>query len=527
MKKHFLFLLCTFLSIVGHAQDLDVKMLDGEKWWGSITDLGNIMPFDDQTSVRFNHQTQNFNNQTTPLLVSNKGRYIWSDSPLSAVIKDGVISLQAARGTIELVEAGTNLKEAFCAASKAHMPSSGAVPPELFFSVPQYNTWIELIYNQNQADIMKYAHSIVDNGFPTGILMVDDNWQKYYGNFEFRPDRFPDPKGMIDELHAMGFKIMLWVCPFVSPDSQEYRFLRDKGYLVMTADGSRPAILDWWNGLSACYDFSNPEAFAYYTDILRTMQEEYGIDGFKFDAGDPERYQAKDIKPFDGKSFDTEQTELWAKLGLQFPYNEFRACWKMGGQALVQRLGDKEYSWDGVARLVPSMISAGLLGHAFTCPDMIGGGQFGSFIDIDQDKFDQALIVRSCQIHSMMPMMQFSVAPWRILSEENLEICKKYALLHKEMGPYILECAEHSARTGEPIVRAMDYSFPGEGFEECNDQYMLGDRYLVAPVMNTGVSRTVSLPKGTWIDENGKKYKGGKSYIIDVPLDRLPIFICK
>ena len=527
MKKLFLILFCLLLSVAGHAQNLDVRMLDGEKWWGSITDLGNIMPFDDQTSVRFNHQTQNFNNQTTPLLVSNKGRYIWSDSPLSAVIKDGVISLQAARGTIELVEAGTNLKEAFCAASKAHMPSSGAVPPELFFSVPQYNTWIELIYNQNQADIMKYAHSIVDNGFPTGILMVDDNWQKYYGYFEFRPDRFPDPKGMIDELHAMGFKIMLWVCPFVSPDSQEYRFLRDKGYLVMTADGSRPAILDWWNGLSACYDFSNPEAFAYYTDILRTMQEEYGIDGFKFDAGDPERYQAKDIKPFDGKSFDTEQTELWAKLGLQFPYNEFRACWKMGGQALVQRLGDKEYSWDGVARLVPSMISAGLLGHAFTCPDMIGGGQFGSFIDIDQDKFDQALIVRSCQIHSMMPMMQFSVAPWRILSEENLEICKKYALLHKEMGPYILECAEHSARTGEPIVRAMDYSFPGEGFEECNDQYMLGDRYLVAPVMNTGVSRTVSLPKGTWIDENGKKYKGGKSYIIDVPLDRLPIFICK
>jgi alpha-glucosidase len=196
----------------------------------------------------------------------------------------------------------------------------------------------------------------------------------------------------------------------------------------------------------------------------------------------------------------------------------------MGGQALVQRLGDKEYSWDGVARLVPSMISAGLLGHAYTCPDMIGGGQFGSFLNIDEDKFDQSLIVRSCQIHSMMPMMQFSVAPWRILSKENLEICRKYALLHEQMGDYILEQARYSAQTGEPIVRAMDYMFPGQGFEECNDQYMLGDKYLVAPVMDAGTSRTVKLPKGRWIDENGKKYKGGKTYTLEVPLSRLPIF---
>lgn len=525
LKTALLLLVAATMTFGANAQEKqEITMLEGEKWWGSVTDLGNIMPFDSETTVRFNHQTQNFNNQTTPLLVSNKGRYIWSDSPFKAQIKDGKITLEAARGTIECIQAGSNLREAFVAASKAHFPASGTVPPDLFFSVPQYNTWIELVYNQNQADILKYAHSIVDNGFPTGILMIDDNWQKYYGNFEFRPDRFPDPKGMVKELHELGFKVMLWVSPFVSPDSQEYRWLRRKGYLVKTADGSRPAILDWWNGLSACYDLSNPEAFEYFRKTLADMQEEFGIDGFKFDAGDPERYQAKDIKPFDGKSFDTEQTELWAKLGLLFPYNEFRACWKMGGEALVQRLGDKEYSWDGVARLVPSMIAAGLLGHPYTCPDMIGGGQFGSFIDIDEDKFDQSLIVRSCQIHSMMPMMQFSVAPWRILSEENLNICREYALLHQEMGDYILEQARYSAQTGEPIVRSMDYMFPGEGFEDCNDQYMLGDRYLVAPVMDTGTSRSVQLPKGKWVDEYGKKYKGGKTYVIEVPLSRLPRF---
>lgn len=354
--------------------------------------------------------------------------------------------------------------------------------------------------------------------------MIDDNWQKYYGSTEFRPDRFPDPKGMVDELHALGFKVMLWVCPFVSPDSQEFRMLRQKGWLVMDAQQKKPAILDWWNGFSACYDLSNPDACAYFEQTLTALQEQFGIDGFKFDAGDPERYLQEDIHPFDGKSYDTGQTMLWAKLGLKFPYNEFRACWRMGGEPLVQRLGDKSYSWDAVASLVPNMIAAGLLGHIYTCPDMIGGGEFGSFRNVDQSRLDQELIVRSCEIHALMPMMQFSVAPWRVLDTEHLAVCLQYARLHEELGPYLVEQAKNGAQTGEPIVRSMEYAFPGQGFETCTDQYMLGDRYLVAPMMTPGHSRTVHLPQGRWQDENGKVYKGGKTYTLDVPLDRVPRF---
>lgn len=520
VKLFFICLLAT-VSVSVMAAPQSFEMLPSEKWWGCITDLGPQMPFSDVTSIEFDLSRQNFNNQTTPLLVSNQGRYIWCDGSFRGSIKNGVITIDPLRGEIELVQAGTTLREAFRAALAKHMPVTGTIPPPEFLNVPQYNTWIELVYNQNQEDILKYAHGIVDNGFPTGVIMIDDNWQKYYGNFEFKPDRFPDPKGMFDELHSMGFKVMLWICPFVSPDSQEYKQLSRKGYLIKEANGNRPAIVDWWNGRSAAFDFSNPEAYAYFKDILVKMQEEFGVDGFKFDAGDPERYLEEDVKPFDGKSFDTEQTEWWAKLGLEFPYNEFRACWKMGGQPLVQRLGDKSYSWRAVASLVPDMIAAGMLGHIYTCPDMIGGGAAGSFAK----KIDQNLIVRSCQIHSMMPMMQFSVAPWRILDEEHLAICHKYAKLHEEMGAYIVEQALESSKTGDPIVRSMDYSFPGQGFETCNDQYMLGDKYLVAPVMDETFSRVVTLPKGRWQDELGKVWRGGKSYTIDVPIDRLPYFV--
>lgn len=528
MKKRILISLLLLNVLVLRAQTEAVyEMLPGEKWWGCVTDLGVRMPFDASTELSFDLSRQNFNNQTTPLLLSDKGRYIWGDASFSAVISNGTIRIRPLRGNVACIQAGRTLRDAFLAASAAHFPPSGTIPPEMFLNRPQYNTWIELIYDQNQADILRYAHAIVDNGFPTGILMIDDNWQKYYGSTEFRPDRFPDPKGMVDELHALGFKVMLWICPFVSPDSQEYRALRNKGYLVKDAVKDRPAILDWWNGLSACYDLSNPAAYAAFKESLVALQETYGIDGFKFDAGDPERYLQEDVRVFDGVSFDTEQTRLWAELGKEFPYNEFRACWRMGGEALVQRLGDKSYSWNAVASLVPDMIAAGLLGHIYTCPDMIGGGEFGSFRNVDQSKMDQELIVRSCQIHAMMPMMQFSVAPWRVLDAEHLAICLKYARLHEQLGAYLVAQAEQGSRTGEPIVRCMEYAFPGQGFETCTDQYMLGDRYLVAPMLTKGTSREVRLPRGTWVDENGKTYRGGKTYLLDVPLDRLPYFELK
>ena len=526
MKKIIAFITLLVASVWAEAQTTtEISLLPNEKWWGGFTGLGYMMPY--QASKRvYNLGTENFNNQSVPYLLSNKGRYIAADTPFAYQFQEGKIVITPSRGTVSCQSSkGNDLKSAYQAVSKQYFPPSGTIPPEVFFTKPQYNTWIELIYNQNQKDVLAYAQAIIDNGMPTGVIMIDDNWQKDYGVWQFRPDKFPSPKEMIAKLHQMGFKVMVWVCPFVSPDSQEYRFLRDKGYLIKKKGSHTPAILDWWNGLSACYDLSNPDAFKHFVGELQQLQKEYGIDGFKFDAGDPERYLAEAIEVFDQKSYDTEQTYLWGKLGLVFPYNEFRACWKLGGQPLVQRLGDKSYSWDGVARLVPDMIAAGLNGYAYACPDMIGGGEYGSFLNVDPTKFNQKLIVRSCQIHAMMPMMQFSVAPWRILSKENLDICIKYAKWHEQLGSYIIEQAKQSAKTGEPIVRSMEYAFPNQGFADCKDQYMLGDKYLVAPVITESDTRTIKLPKGTWRDDQGKKYKGGKTYTLQVPLDRLPYFI--
>jgi len=512
----------------------EVNILSGECWWGGLdnphacplTENGGhyTFPMDENTDAAMDFNKESYNNNCVPFFVSTAGRYIWSDEPLKAVFKEGVIKLESA-GKIQLVCAGTNLKEAYLAASAAHFPPSGKIPPEEFITCPQYNTWIELMYDQNQADILKYAHAIADNGFPTGaVLMVDDNWQKYYGNYEFKPEKFPDPKAMMDELHSLGFRVMLWVSPFVSPDSPEYRELAKKGYLVMDAVKDQPVIDKWWNGFSAIIDISNPEARGWMVSKLKEMQEKFGVDGFKFDAGDAHSYTQDKIKVHDGKSYGPKHTELWCRMYEEFPYNELRASWKLAGEPIVMRLCDKLADWEAVRGLVPAMLAAGMEGHLFTCPDMIGGGAYTSFLDVDPADIDQEQIVRSCQIHAMMPMMQFSVAPWRILSKENMEICRAAAWKHVEMAPYLIEKAKEGAINGAPVARPMEFEFPGQGFEGCNDQYMLGEKYLIAPMLEPGTVRTVKLPKGRWQDETGRKYKGGKTYDIEVPMDRIPVF---
>ena len=77
--------------------------------------------------------------------------------------------------------------------------------------------------------------------------MIDDGWSPYYGRWQFRGDNFRDPKGMIRELHEMGFSVMLWICPFITPDTVEFREARDKHFLIETPEG-KPRILEWWNG---------------------------------------------------------------------------------------------------------------------------------------------------------------------------------------------------------------------------------------------------------------------------------------
>jgi alpha-glucosidase len=320
---------------------------------------------------------------------------------------------------------------------------------------------------------------------------------------------------------------MLWVCPFVSADSVEYRFLAEKGYLIMEKGSNEllwsntkniPAIIRWWNGASAVLDLTNPGAEEWFRDKLDRLQDAYGVDGFKFDAGDPVFYRG-DYKT-NRKVSAEEHSSLYARLGLGYDLNEYRACWKTGGQALAQRLQDKQHNWEDLAGLIPETLIQGLAGYPFSCPDMIGGGEYLSFLNLDS--IDQELVVRSAQCSALMPMMQFSAAPWRILDEKHRQICLETARLHAEKADLFLQLAENASRTGEPIVRSLEYSFPGEGYEEIKNQFLIGDSLMAAPVVRKGErSRKVSFPTGVWKDAEGILRKGPCEQVVDAPLEKL------
>lgn len=527
----FLILILGFNILAQNAQKVNLIIEPGEYWWAGISSLGHQTPYNENTVFSMDVWGDNRGNQAQPLLLSSKGRYVWSEEPIRYDFNKGNLTITVRVGEIVSGTTGSNLRSAYEFAVKNFFPPNGKIPDQLLFTHPQYNTWIELMYDQNEEDILAYAQAIIDNGYPPGVIMIDDNWQEDYGTWKFSPRRFNDPKGMVKKLHGMGFKVMLWVCPFVSADSEVFRKLAEEGMLILdpqkTQDilwantKNKAAILRWWNGASACIDLSNPKAMEWFKGRLDYLVNEFGVDGFKFDAGDA-RFYTNGVVSFNTKT-PNDNTTFFAELGLHYPLNEYRASWKMAGMPLAQRLRDKGHSWEDLQKLIPDQMSQSVMGYAYTCPDMIGGGEYRSFLNTST--IDEELIVRSAQVHALMPMMQFSVSPWRVLSEANQEICLKMAKLHEEMGEYILELAKVASKTGEPIAKPMELAFPGNGYEAIKDQFVLGNDIIVAPVVEKGARfRRVFLPEGKWKADDGKNYKGGKSIEVAVPLERLPYF---
>lgn len=523
------------LAPAGPAQDartLEVAVEPDETWWVGVVSEAHRMPLG-RTSPPFEIDLRGntAGNQVQPLLVSSRGRWIWSEEPFRLAFGDGTIRLASDRGALQSGRQGTSLREAALHAAGRFFPPSGKTPDPLLFTQPQFNTWIELTYDQNQKDVLAYARAIVANGFPPAVLMIDEGWFEAYGVWDFHRGRFPDPKAMIDELHSMGFRLMLWVCPYIRPDGKEFtELLHDRSRVVWLRSATNPddpAIMRWWDGYSAVADLTSPQGREWFEGQLRRLVETYGVDGFKLDGGDAEHFAPGALLTgavaHDATATPNAHSEAYARVGLAFPLNEYRACWKMGGQPLVQRLRDKEHTWEDLRKLVPGMVDLGLMGYPFACPDLIGGGEYMSFRSAAT--IDQELIVRAAQVHALMPMMQFSVAPWRVLSADNLAICRRMAALHAERGPEILALAREAALSGEPIVRPLEYAWPGRGYAAVTDEFLLGPDILVAPVVEKGArKRRVALPPGRWRADDGTVLKGPATIEVDAPLDRLPWF---
>ena len=503
--------------------NFSVRIKENEFWWGGAVNEGIRMPLDKESLYTLDCRVNETYNQMNPLWVSSQGRYLFVEGDFLFEVKEGKIHIYHA-DEVYLEEGFQTLSKAYLhAATRFFKRSKHEIPQEAMTS-PQYCTWVDMLRQVNEKGVIEYAESLIQSEMPTGYLIIDEGWAKDYGDWEFDIRKFPNPKEMVARLHSLGFKVLLWVCPFVSKNCKQLELLLRNGALIK--DGQEnPTLKTWWNGDSYLLDGTNPFAYEWLESTLNSLMIEYGIDGFKFDAGDSMYYAFEDLTYV--KTSPNEQSFLWAKFAEKFAYSELRACYKMGGASVVQRLADKKSVWgeNGLSMLIPNIVQAGLLGYPYCCPDMIGGG---NEVDFQGESVkDEELFARSCECSALMPMMQFSYSIWRTQNKTLKDIAKNFSLLRKSYVPMITDLIGESKRTFAPILRNLEYVFPHQGLEWIKDEFMLGDRLLVAPVLTKGMNkRIVVLPNGCqWIYlPNGKIYDGGQSVEVEAPIEVLPYF---
>ena len=506
-----------------------VAPLAGEKWWGGILHRGWEMPYGN-TPRPIDLGLEG--GVTAPFLVSSAGRYVWSDRPFVYAFTNDVLTVTSDMEKVEPIVAGTTLREAYLAASAKHFPFNGRTPAELLFAKPQWNNWIEIaIQGMRQTSVDAYTEALARSGFPCGVYIMDGGWLSHNGSYRFHAPDFPESRTRLvvgEDILAVDHVALPVAQHLVlaavgaherrRPDHRLPPLLADA---AEHAPGVRAGVVWWWSGISCVWDLTYALGWDDYAQTLRRFAAEYGIDGFKWDAGDVGP-MARTLRFHDPAKRAVDWAHDYVRVCAElFPYNEYRVGFRTGGMPVMQRLPDVHHRWEAIRRVSGMVQAAGLLGSPYVVADMVGGGEATTYRP--GGFFSEKLFVRSCALAALHPMMQFSAAPWRYLSPGNVEICRAFANLHVEFAPYILDLARQAARTGEPIVRTMEYEFPHAGFAKPMTQFMLGPKWLVAPVTAEDDAVTVELPAGCWTDDLGTVHVGPKTLTLThVPLGRLP-----
>lgn len=473
------------------------------------------------------------NTQGTPFWYSTKGIGLWVRTPfdfkysVNAEVNgspDGLLRIEVPQATV--LEYDIFVENDVSAVLRRIVKEIGypsQTPPLEYFRSPIYTTWVEHKTEVSQQKVLEYASSIHSNRLPCGVIEIDDRWESHYGDTEFDKTKFPDPKAMVSALHNLGYKVTLWVHPFVNPDSETFRAHQEDGLLMKDRSG-KAMLTRWWNGEAAIWDISNPKATAEFRRRLQALQSRYGLDGFKFDGADV-NFMGTDAVPL-GNITNAQYSDVYNhEATAKFTYNETRVGVYSQPLGVVQRLIDKNSVWtnaNGLQSLIPEAILSSMRGFQYLMPDMVGGNQY------DNDRIDKELIVRWAEASALMPLLQFSWGPWHF-DQEAVDRSREASELHMKFANYIFELATSARTTGEPILAPLWYHSPRDtNTYRIVDEYMLGRDVVVAPVLAKGsTSRDVYLPEGAWRDyKNGDLVQGGKwlrGYA--APLDSLPLFL--
>ena len=437
---------------------------------------------------------------------------------------------------------------------EAYAQVTGTVP-----MMPEYGLgfWQCKLRYQTQEELLKVAREYKRRGLPIDVIVIDFfHWPKQ-GEWKFDPVYWPDPDAMVKELDDMGIKLMVSIWPTVDRESENFEEMLEKGYLIRTERGFRVG-LDF-EGATIHYDATNPEARSYLWEKAKKNYYEKGIRVFWLDEAEPE-YTAYDFDNYRyfrgtdlevGNIYPVEYARTFYEgmeaEGQENIVNLLRCAWA-GSQrygALVWS-GDIASSYESMRNQLAAGLNMGLAGIPWWTTD-IGGFHGGD----PNDEAFRELFVRWFQWGTFCPVMRLhgdreprqpqfgttggahccSGADNEVWSygEEVYGICKKYMELREQLRPYTRRLMQEAHEKGTPVMRTLFYEFPDdEACWEIEDQYMYGDKILVAPVLDPLVKeQTVYLPAGAdWeFVQEEKIYPGGRFVTVPVVKEEIPYFV--
>lgn len=399
-----------------------------------------------------------------------------------------------------------------------------------------YGIWMSRMTYFSAEEVNDICDHLRKEHYPCDVIHLDTGWFRtdWLCEWKFNPERFPDPKGFIQNLKKKGFRVSLWQLPYVAKGAEQLEEAKANQYIApllkeQASEGSNFSALDY----AGTIDFTYDKAVEWYKNKLLKPLLDMGVTCIKTDFGEnihldavyhsmtPERLNNLYALLYQKAAFEitkevTGDGIIWA-----------RAAWAGCQRFPLHWGGDSASSWDGMAGSLKGGLHFGLSGFAFWSHDVPG---FHSIPDFMNSPINPQVYVRWTQFGVFTSHIRYHGTckrePWHY--PEIAPIIKRWWKLRYRLIPYIIQQSEMACQSGLPIVQALIFHHPDD--RQCwhiDDEYYFGNEFLVCPVMNDKGIRDIYLPEGEWINFfTGERMEGGKWYdAVKTPLDLMPVFV--
>lgn len=395
-----------------------------------------------------------------------------------------------------------------------------------------YGTWMARMTYFSAAEALEVADGMRRGGFPCDVIHLDTGWFKtdWRCEWEFSPERFPDPEGFLREMRQRGFRVSLWQLPLVTEGTSLFAMARERRYI---APGTQPPLESRFDDARGCtIDFTNPEAVLWYKGLLRRLLK-MGAAAIKTDFGENIDLQAS----YHGMSA-ARLRNIYCLLYHRAAFEVTREVypdgiiWARSGWAGSQRYpvhwgGDAAATWDGLAATIRGGLQIGLSGFAFWSHDVPGFHSLPSFMN---DRPPDDLFVRWTQVGVFTSHLRFHGSsarePWEYPAVAG--VLREWLKLRYALIPYFLREARDAVANGMPIFRSLVFHHEADPIAwTIEDEFYCGGDLLVAPILDATGARSVYLPAGEWIDFwTGERLRGPVTLPrVEQALSRVPLYV--